>query len=110
MVSAPTYNGKTNENAWSELNTAAGNVIAALNTTIKYSWRDSRLDSDMDFYHKLDNSTTAYIHHYGLTIAGYGLAVNAGKLVKGSRPDWYTTDLAFGADSKWGDLLAYWFN
>ena len=110
MVSAPTYNGKTNANAWSELNTAAGNVIAALNTAIKYSWRDSKLDSNSDFYHKLDNSTTAYIHHYGLTIAGYGLAANAGKLVKGSRPDWYTTDLAFGADSKWGDLLAYWFN
>ena len=104
-----------NANAWSELYSAADKLLSALGTgsdrAIRYSWRDSKLNtaSNYDFYYRQDNNS-AYQHPYGLSIAGYGIAVNAGRLVKGTVPSWYKTDLAFGADSKWGDLLAYWFN
>ena len=32
-----------------------------------------------------------------------------GNLAQGKAPDFYKTALAFGADSKWYDLLKYWF-
>lgn len=104
-----------NANAWSELYSAADELLSALGTgsdrAIRYSWRDSKLStaSNYDFYYRQDNNS-AYQHPYGLSIAGYGIAVNAGSLVKGTVPSWYKTDLAFGADSKWGDLLEHWFN
>lgn len=104
-----------NANAWSELYSAADELLSALGTgsdrAIRYSWRDSKLStaSNYDFYYRQDNNS-AYQHPYGLSIAGYGIAVNAGLLVKGTVPSWYKTDLAFGADSKWGDLLELWFN
>lgn len=100
----------TSANTWPELYSAANAVTTALDSAIKYSWHDSKLDSNDDFYHSIDSSTTEFVHHYGLTVAGYGIAFNAGYIVKGTVPNWYKTDLAFGADSKWGDLLAYWFN
>lgn len=104
-----------NANAWTELYNAATDLKNALGTgsdrAIRYSWRDSKLStaSNYDFYYELDTNSE-YQHPYGLSIAGYGIAVNAGSIVKGTVPDWYKTALAFGADSKWGDLLAYWFN
>lgn len=104
-----------NANAWEQLYNAADELQSALGTgsdrAIRYSWRDSKLStaSNYDFYYRQDNNSE-YQHPYGLSIAGYGIAVNAGSIVKGTVPDWYKTDLAFGADSKWGDLLAYWFN
>lgn len=105
----------TAANAWPELYTKADELLSALGTgdnrAIRYSWRDSKLStaSNYDFYYRQDNNSE-YQHPYGLSIAGYGIAVNAGRLVKGTVPDWYKTDLAFGADSKWGDLLELWFN
>ena len=104
-----------NANAWEQLYNAADDLQSALGTgsnrAIRYSWRDSKLStaSNYDFYYRQDNNSS-YQHPYGLSIAGYGIAVNAGRFVKGSVPSWYKTDLAFGADSKWGDLLEYWFN
>lgn len=99
----------SNENAWSELNTAATNLITKLNDAIKYSWRDSQVSSDKDFYSRIDGSTTQFSHSLGLTICGANIATNGTNLAQGSCPSFYKTDLAFGTESKWGDLLEYWF-
>ena len=99
----------TNANAWSELNTAATNLITKLDIAIKYSWRDSKVASNGDFYSRIDGSSTDFSHYLGLTICGANLATNGNNIAQGSCPSFYKTDLAFGADSKWGDLLTYWF-
>ena len=99
----------SNENAWPELNTAASNLITKLNYAIKYSWRDSQVSSDKDFYSRIDESTTQFRHYLGLTICGANIATNGTNLAQGSCPSFYKTDLAFGAESRWGDLLEYWF-
>lgn len=100
----------SNENAWPELNTAATNLITKLDDAIKYSWRDSKVASNGDFYSRIDGSTTEFSHYLGLTICGANIATNGNNFAQGSCPSFYKTDLAFGADSRWGDLLEYWFN
>ena len=99
----------TNANAWQQLNTAATNLIEKLDAAIKYSWRDSKISSNKDFYSRIDGSTTQFSHYLGLTICGANIATNGSSLTQGSCPSFYKTDLAFGADSEWGDLLEYWF-
>ena len=109
--SRATISGQTNVNAWSELNIAAINVLAALNNAIKYSWRDSKKATALhnnDFYYRFD-SVLSYNHYYGLTICGSSIATNGGNLAQGSAPDFYGTDLDFGKDTQWDDLLVYWF-
>ena len=107
--SASTIGSSTNANAWPALNTAATELITKLNDAIKYSWRDSKIASNGDFYSRIDGSTTQFSHFLGLTICGANIATNGTNLAQGSCPSFYKTDLAFGADSKWGDLLAHWF-
>ncbi|BDC94382.1 clostripain-related cysteine peptidase [Treponema bryantii] len=110
--SATSINGTTNVNAWSELYTAADNVITALGQAVKYSWRDSMLNDSNDFYSLIEGSSTnasTYNHYYGLTIGGAGFATVSKKIVQGKLPDWYMTDLEFGKESKWSELLSYWF-
>lgn len=110
--SATTIGSTTNENAWSDLNTAASNLITKLNDAIKYSWRDSKVASNGDFYSRIDNNSD-FNHYFGLTICGANIATNGNSLTQGSCPSFYKTDLAFGAESSadynWGDLLEYWF-
>ena len=109
ICSAPTIESTPNANAWSELYSAATDLIESLYDAIKYSWRDSQVSSDKDFYSWIDGSTTQFSHSLGLTICGANIATNGNNIVQGSCPSFYKTDLAFGADSKWGDLLTYWF-
>ncbi len=98
-----------NPNPWPELKAAAADVITSLGQAIKYSWRDSP-SANKDFYSDLDKSSAEnFKHYYGLTIAGAYIATNGENLIQGTAPNWYKTDLAFGADSAWGDLLEYWF-
>ncbi|MBO4532830.1 MAG: hypothetical protein J5726_03945 [Treponema sp.] len=98
-----------NTNKWPELKAAAEDVITSLGQAIKYSWRDSP-STNKDFYSDLDKSSAEnFKHYYGLTIAGAYIATNGENLIQGTAPSWYKTDLAFGADSAWGDLLEYWF-
>ena len=47
--------------------------------------------------------------HYGLTISGETIAIDSGTIVPGTCPDFYESDLAFGAASSWTDLLVEWF-
>ena len=110
--SAATISGNPNENAWEDLNLAANTLIQKLEEAIVCSWRDSPFtDYQHDFYSEIDgNSNNDYKHHYGLTIAGAYIATNGENLIQGTAPNWYKTDLEFGKNSKWGDLLAFWFN
>ena len=105
-ISSATVSGNANINTWEELNTAANNLINALNTAINYSWRDSKLYGD--FYYPFDGNQELN-HYFGLSICGANIATNGENLVDGTTPDFYKTDLQFGIDSKWGDLLEYWF-
>lgn len=105
-IESSTY---SNENAWPELYTVATNLITKLNDAIKYSWRDSKVASNGDFYSRIDGSTTQFSHSLGLTICGANIATNGTNLAQGSCPSFYKTDLAFGAESRWGDLLEYWY-
>ena len=106
-----------NVNAWEELNIAAKNVRSALQQAIKYSWRDSPFSSnnpvfERDFYCELEGASpkTNFAHYYGLTICGANIATDGEALTQGSAPNWYKTDLEIGKDSRWGDLLEFWFN
>lgn len=103
--------GSSNANAWPELNSAATNVINKLDAAIKYSWRDSKVALNSDFYTRIDSRPTLpeFDHYLGLSICGANIATNGTSLTQGSAPGFYKTDLAFGTDSKWGDLLIYWF-
>ena len=45
-----------------------------------------------------------------MTIAGAEIAqTQDGKLIDYFAPDFYKTDLAFGNDTRWGDLLEFYF-
>lgn len=110
FISASTINGSANVNEWTQLNTAATNLIEKLDDAIKYSWRDSKVVSNGgDFYYQIDGSTTQFSHYLGLTICGANIATNGENLAQGTAPSFYKTDLAFGVDSRWGELLEYWF-
>ena len=109
VISGSTIGNSSNANAWPQLNSAATNLIEKLNIAIKYSWRDSKVASNGDFYSRIDGSTTQFSHSLGLTICGANIATNGTNLAQGTAPSFYKTDLAFGAESRWGDLLEYWF-
>jgi hypothetical protein len=79
----------------------------SLRGAIVKAWRDSpyvdNSENPVSFYEVLGGS------HYGLVISGETIAVDGGNLVPGSCPDFYGTDLAFGKDSAWTELLVEWF-
>ena len=117
--SAEKIGEEDNINFWPELNTKALAVITKLDEAIKYSWRDSPFyvvdENNIDFYSRLeayrgDTPNTTFEHYYGLSICGANIATDGEALTQGSAPNWYKTDLEFGKDSRWGDLLAFWFN
>lgn len=107
--SAPTIGSTPNTNAWSELYSAASDLIESLHDAIECSWRDSQVSSDKDFYTQINGNTGLFNHYFGLTICGANIATNGTNLAQGTAPSFYKTDLAFGAESRWGDLLEYWF-
>ena len=100
--------------AWPELETASKAVIDALREATVCAWRDSYYSQESKqygMYSRLDgNLTSDYTNHaFGLTIAGGSTDVykNSGK--KNHVYSWYKTDLAFGADTTWYELLVDWF-
>ena len=105
---------------WPELKTKAANVAAALDDCIVASWRDGNKEFGL-YYNIWYSNTSANKYKWGSLERGYyGLSISGGTVemsVSGSNatllpeknPDWYKTELAFGKDSKWGDLLEYWF-
>ena len=107
FVAADTINGEQNLDAWPELVTACSYVKTALEGAIVKAWRDSpyvdESEIPVSLYEALGGS------HYGLVISGETIAVDGGKIVPGSCPDFYETDLAFGTDSAWTELLVEWF-
>ena len=90
---------------------------ARLDDCIIASWRDGNKGYGLYYNYSSQNTKT----RSGILESGfYGLSISGGTVemsVSGSNatllpeknPDWYKTELAFGKDSKWGDLLEYWF-
>lgn len=103
LVSGATNNGSANPFAWSELATACENVKTSLESAMVKAWRDA--PSWKNLYEDYLGGGT----HYGLTISGETIAIEGESLTDGTCPDFYKTDLAFGADSAWADLLVEWF-
>ncbi|MBQ4555215.1 MAG: InlB B-repeat-containing protein [Spirochaetaceae bacterium] len=105
FVAADTINGEQNLDAWPELVTACSDVKTALEGAIVKAWRDSpyvdNSKNPVSLYEVLGGS--------GLVISGETIAVDGGNIVPGSCPDFYETDLAFGKDSAWTELLVEWF-
>lgn len=95
-------NPVTNVFAWPELVTVCSDVKTALEGAIVKVWRDSPYSTG-NLYEDLGGS------HYGLVISGETIAIDGGDIVPGSCPDFYETDLAFGKDSAWTELLVEWF-
>ena len=103
LVSGATINGSANPFAWSELATACENVKTSLESAMVKAWRDAYYWKNL-YEDYLGGGT-----HYGLTISGETIAIEGESLTDGTCPDFYKTDLAFGADSAWADLLVEWF-
>lgn len=107
FVAAGTINGEQNLDAWPELVTACSDVKTALEGAIVKAWRDSPyvniIENPISLYEVLGGS------HYGLVISGEAIAVDGGNIAPGSCPDFYETDLVFGKDSAWTELLVEWF-
>ena len=105
---------------WSALATKTKEVAKALDDCIVASWRDGNKEFGL-YYNIWYSNTSANKYTWGILESGfYGLSISGGTVemsVSGSNatllpeknPDWYKTELAFGKDSKWGDLLEYWF-
>ena len=102
FVAADIFNGEQNLDAWPELVTACSDVKTALEGAIVKAWRDSPYSTG-NLYEDLKGT------HYGLVISGETIALDGGVIVDGSCPDFYETDLAFGEDSAWTELLVEWF-
>ena len=101
FVAADIFNGQQNPDAWPELVAACSDVKTALEGAIVKAWHDYPYDEDL--YEIFGGS------HYGLVISGETIAIDGGNIVPGSCPDFYETDLAFGKDSAWTQLLKEWF-
>ncbi|WP_149553721.1 clostripain-related cysteine peptidase [Treponema pectinovorum] len=97
--------GSANPNAWADLNTAADSVLTALKSANVYAWRDGFKGNSL-----YEGANTIF----GLTISGGSVEIttSGGKAYPAQEkyPSWYKTELAFGKDCKWGQLLYDWFH
>ncbi len=130
LESADTYvdgNGitKNNPTKWPALHTAAVNLRKALSNAIVASWRDGFSVSGNSFTASegLYNTTITDATPFepaankrtwcGLTISGgtveYSVSGNIVYPADERYPDFYKTDLAFGRDTRWGDVLELFF-
>ena len=99
--------------AWTELYEACIAVQEALAEVIKYSWRDgysSQDSSTYGMYSIIDGIKTEDFtnHIFGMTICGGSRLSRTG--LKNTVYSWYKTDLAFGRDTSWYELLVKWFS
>jgi len=104
----------------SQLTSLCEAVQTALSDAIISSWSDGYVTGKTNgaLYEKKEGSVTTNSMYskscYGLTVSGELVAgVISGEnftLTHGTKPDFYDTDLAFGAMSKWGQLLNAMFN
>ncbi len=90
-----------------------GNIKQALSNAITSSWRDGYQKASYDTTVKWSNAWTGnelYSNYYGLNVCGETIKIDANQIVPGNYPDFYATDLKFGADcSNWDALLKLWF-
>ena len=111
---------------WSELYSALNSLAGDLKKMISFAWRDGcenpTYSTDLTNYpyfygwlgwdEKNGKAVSDYLH-YGLTISGetmkYTVDGDTVTIINGDYPSWYT-ELKFGQDCKWNDLLKAWFS
>ena len=104
---------------WSTLKNHLDSVVGNLYTSLAFSWRDGFFKPTYSSYYCAPGGHgwllegSSYIRvYYGLTISGetMELEYKDGEyyLTDGKYPSWYT-ELKFGQDCKWNDLLKAWF-
>lgn len=111
---------------WSELYSALNSLAGELKKMISFAWRDgcenptysTDLTNNPYFYgwlgwdEKNGKAVSDYLH-YGLTISGetmkYTVDGDTVTIINGDYPSWYT-ELKFGQECKWNDLLKVWFS
>ena len=93
------YKVYNDSNSSAPIKTAAEAVMSSLNDAVVSSWRDA---PDTTY----GGNLYTYIQRLGY--APFGITIT-GATSEGEAPSWYSTDLAFGADSKWAKLLSTWF-
>ena len=110
---------------WTDLSSALNELAGNINKAVIFAWRDgcdyptysTQYDSDYYPYSygwlggKGSNANKSYLH-YGLTISGETIkgTLNGDvfTIENGDYPSWYT-ELKFGQECKWNDLLKVWF-
>lgn len=88
----------------STLQDKAIQLYTALQNAILYTWREGPDIMENYLYYGAGTGCP-----YGMTIAGSTVASNGTNYVDGYAPDFYKTDLDFGKDYSWGDLLEFYF-
>lgn len=96
-----------------KIRNSAQSVLNELNDAILYAWKDGY--KKPTYYKTGVSSISGYDASFtsGLTISGGLVNVkvvgNKATLLAPTNPSWYATDLQFGKDCKWNDLLTEWF-
>jgi uncharacterized repeat protein (TIGR02543 family) len=111
--SKPSTADHPNANTWEELYDASVSAGSALMSCIINAWRDGNNGNHNLYYTADTKGSIVPVNICGLTISGGTVEYisSGGKttLLHEKNPSWYKTALAFGRDSKWGDLLESWF-
>ena len=103
-----------------KLKTAVSNLNEALKAAIVYSWREGPEDAEEGFYTSNipNHNNSLYFGEnlpYGLTISGASntsqiSSIGPSNYSQGGAPYFYKTDLTFGQNTSWGDLLIKYFD
>lgn len=108
-----------NMESWSALNTPLNSIAGSIKSACEYCWRDgldmptycSYPDTKLKNYYGWLVPEYKYLH-YGVTISGETVrgTIDGNTIIfeDGKYPSWYT-ELKFGQDCKWNDLLKAWF-
>ena len=102
-----------------KLKTAVSNLNVALKEAIVYSWREGPVAAEEEFYtSNIPNyNNSLYFGEnlpYGLNISGASntsqiSSIGPSYYSEGGAPYFYKTDLTFGKNTSWGDLLIKYF-
>lgn len=98
---------KTYAGTWEGLSSKSDAVISKLNDAIVYTWKDGYKKPTCD--NVTQGASPYYSSKAGISIATGLVVINDNKICEPSYPSWYESDLQFGQNSSWSNLLSEWF-
>ncbi len=111
--SYPSGEGKVNPNAWKELYNSSADILESIRAMNISSWRDSMISEEAQIngmYAYYDGENSLEGHPFGITVCGCTVYANQKNyLDTGYVPDFYKTELDFGRDTKWAEMLSLYF-